>query len=307
MPDVISKNPIWSRVPLLRRWIARKKGKAAINRLVAAHEFFAQLTQKESVAAVHFDHNGCYFSLADGRRYKFDPSRAVGRLYSVPFSGTFEKKETEYLKRLVRPDWVCFDVGACFGWYSILFSQGTGAGGQVHAFEPVPPNFQCLSENVALNGAVNVVLDKRALGDQAGVLKLYLPREGVSASLRPHASVSECEVIEAQVTTLDEYVSRMGIQRLDLLKADIEGAELLLLKGGMATLRKFKPTLLLEIQAHSTRLFGYEPNAVFSLLSELGYRAGYVQEDGSLTAFDHKDVIRLPDYNFVFTHPGRES
>ena len=110
--------------------------------------------------------------------------------------------------------------------------------------------------------------------------------------------------MEADVTTLDGYTEQAGFARLDFVKADIEGAELLLLKGGRQTLQRFKPTLLLEIQAHSTRLFGHEPAAVFNFLQDLGYSARYLAQDGTLVPVDMNRFDSLPDYNFVFVHPG---
>jgi FkbM family methyltransferase len=258
----------------------------------------------EGISGIYFDRSGCVVTLQDGRRFRFDLSRAAGWLYSVPFTGTFERKETEYVRKIVQPGWVCVDVGACFGWYSVLLSQAVGACGQVHAFEPVKPNFECLTANVALNDATNVRTNNVALGDRPGRLQLYLPFDGVSASFRPHAAISKCSILETDVTTLDAYAQQAGLTRLDFLKADIEGGELLFLKGGRQTLERFKPTLLLEIQAHSTHLFGYEPEAVFNFLEELGYRASYLAQDGTLVPVGRNQSNSLPDHNFVFSPLG---
>ncbi len=276
-----------------RNWRSRR-------RLANAYRFFSRSAAQSSVEEIRFGEGGCTFLLRDGRRYRFDPSRAAGWLYSVPYSGTFEEKETEYVKSVVRPGWVCFDVGACFGWYTVLLSRSVGVGGRVYAFEPVKSNFECLRENVVLNGGDNVALSDVALGDQAGRITLYLPSGGVSASIRPHGSATKCEVMEATVTTLDEYVARTNLERLNFIKADVEGAELLLLKGGMKTLKRFRPGLMLEIQAHSTRLFGYEPAAVFTLLAGLGYQAHYIEANGKLVPYEPYRNAELPDYNFFF-------
>jgi hypothetical protein len=101
---------------------------------------------------------------------------------------------------------------------------------------------------------------------------------------------------------LDEYVSRSKLERLDFIKADIEGAELLLLNGGLETLKRFKPALMLEIQGHSTRLFGYAPEAIFILLADIGYQAYYVGTDARLISYTPSRSSALPDYNFIFQH-----
>jgi len=298
MPHV----PLWQHIPGVRGWIIRRKGRSGKHRLADAHQCFSEIVDLEGVAEVRFDISGCVFTLTDGSQFRLNLSKAAGWLYSVPFTGTFEKKETSYVRKIVQPGWVCLDVGACFGWYSVLLSRAVGERGQVHAFEPVRPNFECLADNITLNGSTNVRLNNVALGDRPGRLELFLPHEGVSASFQPHSSISKCTVLETDVTTLDSYTEQAGLIRLDFLKADIEGAELRLLKGGHKTLQRFKPTLLLEIQAHSTRLFGHEPTEVFNFLEDLGYSANYLAQDGTLTPVDMGRFDFLPDYNFVFVH-----
>lgn len=296
--------PLWQHIPGVRGWIIRRRGRFGKRRLAEAYRCFSEIVGLEGVSEVRFDRSGCVFTLGDGSQFRLDPSKAAGWLYSVPFIGSFEKKETDYVRKIVQPGWVCLDIGGCFGWYSILLSRAVGPSGQVHAFEPVRPNFECLADNVELNGATNILLNNVALGDRPGRLQLFLPIEGVSASFQPHSSMSKCTILEADVTTLDSYTEQAGFARLDFLKADIEGAELLLLKGGRQTLQRFKPTLLLEIQAHSTRLFGHEPAAVFNFLEDLGYSASYLDQDGTLVPVDMNRFDSLPDYNFVFVHPG---
>jgi FkbM family methyltransferase len=291
-------------VPVLRGWIVRLRSWQDQRRLLAAYRTFQNCAALDTVAEISFGDSKCVFALRDGRRYIFDPSRAAGWLYSVPFSGTFERKETNYLQRIITPGWICFDVGACFGWYTVLLSRRAGEGGAVHAFEPIAPNRECLTANLALNECRNVTVNAKALGENAGHVDMFLPRNGVSASFRPHGDSAKCARIAVEVTTLDAYVAAAGITRLDLVKADIEGAELQLLKGGIGTLQKFKPVLMLEVQAHSTRLFGHDPVDVFALLAELGYAAYTVAPEGTLIPYKGHAATPLPDYNFIFRHPG---
>lgn len=301
MPSI----PLWQHIPGIRGWAIRRRGRFERDRLAEAYRCFSRIVGLEGISEVRFEKSGCIFTVGDGSRFRLNPSKAAGWLYSVPFMGSFEKKETDYVRRIVKPGWVCVDVGACFGWYSILLSRAVGSTGQVHVFEPVRSNFECLADNVALNGATNILLNNVALGDQPGRLQLFLPAEGVSASFQPHSSTSKCTVLEADVITLDGYAQQAGLVQLDFLKADIEGAELLLLKGGRQTLQRFRPTLLLEIQASSTRLFGHEPEVVFNFLRTLGYSANYLDQDGTLVQVEMDQFNSLPDYNFVFVYTGR--
>jgi hypothetical protein len=99
--------------------------------------------------------------------------------------------------------------------------------------------------------------------------------------------------------TLDEYCRVNEVTKIDFIKADIEGAEWLLLKGGKKTIERDRPMLLLEIQEHSTRLFGHEPADVFGWLSEQGYTPYRVGENGTLQPVTDP-AGTLPDHNFIF-------
>ncbi len=289
------------RIPVIRGWLARRRSHKAKVTQLNSYSYMIKCIKETPVSSIHFDANGCVYSLEDGRCFQFNPEKSAGWLYSVPYTGTFEEKETEYVRRAIQSDWVCIDIGACFGWYSVLFSQVVGEAGQVHAFEPVPDNRECLLENLKLNGISNVKVNTFALGEKENTTKIYVPVDGVSGSLKAHAKLKDCKIIDINVSTLDKYVIDNGLNRIDFIKADIEGAEFLMLKGAEDTLRKYRPMLMLEVQAHSTRLFGYEPENLFKWLRNIGYRAYYVNTKFELVSCDDLiDTSDLPDYNFVF-------
>jgi FkbM family methyltransferase len=267
---------------------------------IRAYEHMLRCVENTPVTDIHYDRNGCVYTLEDGRSYYFDPNKSAGWLYTVPYTGLFEEKETGYVRRTIQADWVCFDIGACFGWYSVLFSQLAGEG-QVHAFEPVSDNRACLEANLTLNNCSNVKINSFALGEKQSRTKIYIPNDGVSGSFKAHARLDKCNVFEVDVSTLDQYFREARINRLDFIKADIEGAEFLMLKGAEDTLRVYRPIMMLEVQAHSTRLFGYEPEDLFHWLKNIGYSVYYVNSDCELIPYDDQlNKTYLPDYNFIF-------
>jgi FkbM family methyltransferase len=262
------------------------------NAQMTAYGHMLRCVKETPVSSIYFDSNGCVYSLEDGRSFIFNPNKSAGWLYSVPYTGLFEEKETEYVRRTIQRDWVCLDIGACFGWYSVLFSQLVGEAGQVHAFEPVPDNRDCLQANLALNNCSNVRINSFALGEESTATKIYIPHDGVSGSFKAHAKLDSCKIIDVDVSTLDQYFAETGINSLDFIKADIEGAEFLMLKGAEETLRKYHPILMLEVQAHSN---------LFQWLQNIGYQVYYVSTSHELVSCD--DLLNktdLPDYNFVF-------
>jgi FkbM family methyltransferase len=292
---------VLEKFPIVRGWVARWDYKKKRERQLQSYTHFLQSLTETSIKQINFDSRGCIYLLEDGRSFLFDPEKSAGWLYSIPSTGTFEEKETEFLRKTIKPGWTCLDVGACFGWYSILFSKLVGTAGKVHSFEPVPDNRECLERNIELNNLENIQVNSFALGAEPGISKIYVPNDGVSGSLRAHTKTKDCRVIDIDISTLDQYVHKNALESIDFIKADIEGAEMLMLQGAEVALRKYRPMLMLEVQAHSTKHFGYEPKELFSWLQKLGYKSHFVDKKFKLISCDHLlNDKQLPDYNFIF-------
>lgn len=265
---------------------------------------FCQLTRTNEIDSVKFDGGKAVVRLKDGRRYHFDANDRVARMYTVPHTGTFEAKETEFVRNFIRPGQVCFDIGANFGWYTILLSRLVGSEGHVHAFEPIPHTFDVLHKNVTLNECENITITKVALDSKKGEKELFLPDIGVSGSFCLHEYEKDYDIFRCPTETLDNYCIEHGINRVDFIKADIEGAEWSMLKGATEIIRESMPVLFLEIQQKSTTLFEYEPVELFDWLMSFGYKPYHVSDESSLVYLkDHQG--RLPDYNFFFL-PDKE-
>jgi FkbM family methyltransferase len=121
----------------------------------------------------------------------------------------------------------------------------------------------------------NVTLNLCALGDTNGPAVLHQPEsDDGQASLRTHngGSWTEARAVhryDCQVRTLDDYAAKMT--RLDFIKCDVEGAEMLVVRGGRATLKRLSPLLWLESNPDWTRGFGYAPGDLVAELRSLGY------------------------------------
>lgn len=264
----------------------------------------SSLSQQTDISSLTFKAGQCIIKLKDERVFFFDPYDRVARMYSVPHTGTFEKKETLFVSKFLKPGQVCIDAGANFGWYSILFSRLVGPDGHVYSFEPVPHTLEILERNVKLNECRNIVLNNIALDEKNRSRELFLPDIGVSGSFKLHNFDKDFESINCKCQKLDDYCDTNNIRRVDFIKADIEGAEFALLKGAKEILTRNHPTLLLEIQSHSSTLFGYQPADIFKWLIDLGYAPYIVNESGDLTTFQDYES-KLPDNNFVFLQKER--
>ena len=192
--------------------------------------------------------------------------------------GSGEQKEIERFLSLVCSGMVVFDVGANIGIYSLLSARSVGSAGCIHAFEPTPFVANRLRDNVRLNKFQNIIVNQVALSDQVGATEFYVHEEDDRSSL---GAVST-KTITVQTITLDEYVQRARIPHIDLMKIDVEGAEVKVLRGAQALLsRRDAPAMMLEFNPSALALMGTSDNELAALLSGYGYKLEVIaQHDG---------------------------
>ena len=161
---------------------------------------------------------------------------------TVYFTGAYERPVMALLEAELRPGDVAVDVGAHVGVHALAMAR---RGARVVAFEPTPDSAAALRAAAARNGlAVEVV--ELALGDAAGTVELLAdPRYGAAdAGVRSQFGAGEV-VARARADTFDAWAQRCGLDRLDVVKVDVEGAEVLVLRGMGETLARLRPWLVI--------------------------------------------------------------
>ncbi len=162
------------------------------------------------------------------------------------------------IQGLLKPGMVFFDVGGHVGQYTLVASRLVGDAGEVHSFEPDPESFRALRGNVRLNKLKNVRLNNVALSNENKTTTFYLAATSNLGdnSLSPPDTYSgaRCEV---KCITLDHYLETRRIDRVDFMKVDIEGAELLMLQGAkrLFTLKR-RPIIVMEFEEPRQKAFG---------------------------------------------------
>lgn len=199
-------------------------------------------------------------------------------------AGTYEPGLMAALAALVGPEAVCLDVGANVGPVTLALSRLCPRG-RVHAFEPVPESFAFLERNVAANGAANVSLHQVALSDHDGTATIHFEAEATGAAfISDHLAAGVPQ--EVRLQTLDGWAAGAGLDRLDLVKIDVEGAELPVLDGGRETLARLRPVLVVEVNPVTLRRMARrEPADLYRRLRSLYGRVGHlavVPEEGPL-------------------------
>jgi len=219
--------------------------------------------------------------------------------YTLLNFGSYETVETEFLKTVAQPGWSVLDIGANCGWYSLVLARKSPEI-TVHAFEPIPSTCLLLQRNIKLNDLNNVRVHEIGISDKPGTLDFLYTRSCSGAtSLKQAGQPGMTERVRCDVTTIDDFCHARNISP-QLLKCDIEGAELLALKGGERTIGDAKPIILLELLRKWSTRFGYHPNDAFALLDGMGYDA-YTVGFGVLHACPEvtEDTVET---NFIFLH-----
>jgi FkbM family methyltransferase len=153
--------------------------------------------------------------------------------------GLYQRELAALLRRRLPPDAVAVDGGAHIGVISVLLASLCPAG-HVYAFEPVPETSAYLEHNLAANGITNVTVERMALYRDDGEITLAFDESYPGGS---HIGEGKCRVTTAR---LDSWAQARGLDRLDLLKLDVEGAEPAVLDGAEETLRRFQPVTVVE-------------------------------------------------------------
>lgn len=216
--------------------------------------------------------------------------------------GSLEKR---LFLQLIHPGDVVFDIGANQGDFTGLFSDLAGDQGTVFAFEPGPQTFRTLTDASA--GRVNVRLRNMAISDVAGTARLLQPgADHGQASLRRQSAGSwsrggTVEAFDCVVSTVDDCARELT--RLDFLKCDVEGAELLVLRGARETLDRLSPILFLEVHDEWTRAFDYTPADLLDALIDAGYTSIYLVDEGVRPI--HPGTAITGPANLLCGKPGR--
>lgn len=180
----------------------------------------------------------------------------------------YERPKVQLLQQVMRPGAVFVDIGGNKGDFSLIAARATSDDARILCFEPEPDNVAWIRRSVARNGYRSIEVVPVALSDVAGTATLHLGEKSGWHTLVRNADEPASDVIDVATITLDAALAARGIDRVDVLKLDVEGAEDLVLAGAQHTLRPGHPmTLLLDL--HPGR--GVDPVATCARLEKLGF------------------------------------
>lgn len=195
-----------------------------------------------------------------GYQLHFSPSNLAEQLW---VDSSQRRHALAFFRRYLRAGDVVADIGANIGDVAIVCARAAGPRGSVHAFEPHPRVFGWLGQNVELNGLANVHMTNTALGERDGALDISNDRRDDMNRVLPAGGG-----ISVPVRRLDDLLE--GAERVDLLKIDVEGFELFVLRGAPRVLERTH-AVYIEVGVEHFREFGYSCAEVFALLTSNGF------------------------------------
>lgn len=270
--------------------------KATVDRLISEGKLF-NLPKDTPLRDV----GGRYVELDNFKIYthepEFDQSISVELLSGVKC----EEAELSWCSGFLFPGATVLDIGANIGWHSLHYSRIVGPGGRVISFEPEPRNFELLCKNLLINGCNNASAFKAVVMHEARPnVTLYLnPRNQGDHRIWAYGN-SGCKSVECYSLVLDEMFPDV---KIDLIKIDVQGAELLVLHGAKNLIQgQDRVALLVEFWPTGLEVLGGSKEAFENMLDYLGFREVYCVKEGNLISVKKRLSALVKDYSFDFVN-----
>ena len=213
--------------------------------------------------------------------------------------GSYESEEMAMQLKLIGPKDTVVDVGGNLGWYSMTIGKARPES-RILVFEPIPSTYHWLLENIKKNKLYNITAHNYGFSDVAGTFGFYYDSTlSVNASLENISNGKNVKNINCYVDTLDKYTKNNDVV-IDFIKCDVEGAELLVFKGGTQTIERDKPIVFTEMLRKWTGKFKYHPNDIIAYFDRLGYNC-YILRGDFLQYFRKVDE-ETKETNYFFLH-----
>lgn len=299
----MSKNPIEELVSLYKdRKIEKYEYIAKMHDFNKTLFYFSERLKNTDIEKIEVQDGLLIFTTKkDNIKLVFNGVDRRGVPFDILNFEQYENEDENVLFSILEKNSVILDIGANIGWYSILFSKRL-LGTTIYSFEPIEETYRYLITNITLNKSVNVFPFNFGLSDKQGSSTYYyFPGGSVLASEKNLISSSKAKETVCKVETLDKFISSQNISKLDLIKCDVEGAELSVIKGGINAIKKLVPIIFIELFERWTLQFNYHPNDVIRILKDEGYECFLANKDRLeiCPVYKETEEERL---NFFFLH-----
>ena len=232
----------------------------------------------------------------------------------MTLGGDYEQEDFNFLTENLNAGDVIFDVGGNVGLFALIMANSR-SDIKIYSFEPLPTTYNKMLNNLALNPRLKNSIQTFNIGFSAeqGSFDFYLPGTTQAASMQPindefylqesdssgnYTGKKKLDKIVCKVETIDLFCEAHEINKLDILKLDIEGAERDALIGAKNTLNKFQPIVYCEMLRKHAARFGYHPNEIIEYMKNLGYDC-FTFHNHKFTTFEIMDENTI-ETNYFF-------
>jgi len=191
----------------------------------------------------------------------------------------YEIPLVEFMKKVLKKGDIFIDIGANIGYLTAIGASLVGKNGQVYSFEPAPQIFNFLKKIAKINPEYKIIANQYALGEKPGLVKMDFakpPYDGGSTIVKNLLNKNiDKETIDVLLIRLDDYIKEKKINKISLIKIDVEGFELPVLKGLENYFKETanRPTIICEIAPGAYPLLGYKREELMDYMRKYGYEA----------------------------------
>lgn len=236
-----------------------------------------------------------------GVRYLLWANEDIGK--RMIFQRRYEDDERQAFKQLIRPGDICLDVGGNVGIFSLNFALKCGPTGHVHVIEPLRRNRLVIELAAEINGLKNISVHPYALSDREGQVTLEVPNiDGAYAFISQSAAPTDAGAVTVRCMTALKLIEELDLQRIDIWKIDVEGAENLVLDGAVELLRdraRRPRVVMIELVDEYLNRYESSTKTVLSVMNGHGYQAFYAASNGSLQPFTESDINNVFNVFFI--------
>jgi FkbM family methyltransferase len=222
-----------------------------------------------------------------------------------PGVDTYESDVRSLMKQILKTNSTFIDVGANIGYYSVIAKQLVGRSGKVISIEPNPETYKMLELNTSQNSVGTPI--QCAISQEHGEVELFVPISGdIWASLNHNVFPEGQATTRFKVTSwpLDDLIEEMAVDRVDLIKIDIEGGEFNVLLSAKQIISKHRPVVIIEYSTKTWPAFGASPDAMKQFLKNYEYRVFQFDTARNVLKVPNEPEIWLSEYVNLILYPS---